>query len=221
VGIHRLDLLVVSHADIDHRGGVPAVREHLEIDDERGALAGQRPCRAGENWRWDGVDFRFIHPDRADWGDNNGSCVLRISAGDHAALLPGDIELPAETHLLALGDGLPADVLVAPHHGSRTSSSAGFVDAVAPRVVIFPAGWQNRFHHPAPEVVDRYRREGAETWITGTEGAVDIRLREDGEPAAASGWRARHARWWNARPPPRSEAVEVRNQADAAPDRDR
>ena len=125
-GLRELDLMIISHADMDHRGGAPSVRQLLEVDREIGAMSGV-PCVAGQSWNWDGVDFTLLNPPAATadtpkrserWLRNNAGCVLRISAGSHAALLPADIEAPAEKLLLATeADQLRADVLLAPHHG--------------------------------------------------------------------------------------------------------
>src|SRR3546814_17475769 len=105
--------------------------------------------------RSDGVRCMIWHPDGRGLSDNNGSCVVKID-GPFAVLMPGDIERQAEARLLHVHENeLKADVMIAPHHGSKTSSTADFVAAVAPQLVIFPAGWHNRFHHPRPEVVAR------------------------------------------------------------------
>ena len=210
-GVHELDLMVISHADLDHRGGAPAVRRLLEVDREIGALS-TTPCRVGQNWAWDGVAFEILsppadappeansavstHTKEGRWWRNNGGCVLRVSAGDHAALLPADIEAPMEKRLLAdMPDKLRADVLLAGHHGSKTSSTQPFVDAVQPQLVIFPAGWHNRFHFPRAPVVDRYLGEGAELHMTGNGGAVSVLVTAAGVGAVGD-WRADHPRLW-------------------------
>lgn len=208
--LHELDLMIISHADLDHRGGAPAVRSLLEVDSELGALS-QAHCLAGQQWNWDGVDFEILNPPgeappatpggrskSERWWRNNGGCVLRISAGGHAALLPADIEAPAEKLLLAnMPEKLRADVLVAPHHGSKTSSTQEFIDAVQPQLVIFPAGWHNQFHFPRGLVVDRYLGAGAELYMSGNQGAVSVSIAADGVGEAAD-WRADHPRLWRA-----------------------
>lgn len=193
-GVRRLDALMVSHGDNDHAGGVAAVRARLEVDREIGTARGE-PCRQGLDWTWDGVRFRTLHPNTAGgWSDNDGSCVLRVEAPGFSALLAGDIEADAEAHLVRThGAGLRADVLVAPHHGSRTSSSPEFVAAVAPRIVLFSAAWRSHYGHPRPEVVARYRALGARTAVTGAEGALAV-----APDMAVRSHRAAHARFWNA-----------------------
>jgi competence protein ComEC len=197
-GIRNLDLLMLSHTDNDHAGGVPAVRRLLHVRREIGTGQGE-PCRDGMAWEWDGVRFEALHPDAGTWSDNNSSCVLRI-AGGFTALLPGDIEAAAEQRLLAEhGDLLKSDVLLAPHHGSKTSSSEAFVMTVKPEWVIFAAGWRNHFRHPRPEVVARYEAAGAAQIVTGNSGAVKLSMnREPGSQLVAGFWRKQARKFWNA-----------------------
>ncbi|RYF25867.1 MAG: DNA internalization-related competence protein ComEC/Rec2 [Comamonadaceae bacterium] len=188
----RLDLLMLSHRDSDHTGGAAAVLAQqpqaaatgsIEAGHPLHAVRPVRPCLAGQRWQWDGVDFEVLHPTPADLAPpahrpNAVSCVLRIDAAGAgaSALLVGDIERPQETALIARGAALAADVLLVPHHGSKTSSSGAFLDAVAPRTALVQAGYRNRFGHPAPEVVKRYAardirlvetaRCGAATWTS-------------------------------------------------------
>lgn len=186
-GVRRLDRLIVSHGDLDHRGGVPAVAAALPITLRSGA-GSDRPCVNGERWRWDGVDFELLAGPEAGGSDNNGSCVLRIRFGDHAVLLAGDIEARRETELRAQAAlSLPATVLVTPHHGSRTSSTDAFIAAVAPALVVHSAGWHHRFGHPSREVVARYEARGIRQLSTGDSGAVTITVMPDG-------WRVAEAR---------------------------
>ncbi len=178
----RLDRLVLSHRDTDHVGGAAAVLATQPQSDLLSSLAADHPlllgrtaqrCEAGQAWTWDGVRFEVLHPRAQDYGaqpppkPNALSCVLRISGGGSSALLVGDIERAQEAALLArLGqaDGLArlrSTVLLAPHHGSKTSSSAEFLAAVQPAVVMVQSGYRNRYGHPAPEVMARYRALGA------------------------------------------------------------
>ena len=167
----RLDTLILSHRDMDHVGGAPAVltmqpqTQLLSSMEASNPLQNLRPaqrCVAGQHWEWDGVQFDILHPQAADYDaapakPNAMSCVLRISNGAQTALLVGDIEQPQEAQLVAsLGaKTLKADVLLVPHHGSKTSSSAEFLVAVAPRLAIVQSGYRNRFGHPAPLVSAR------------------------------------------------------------------
>ena len=174
-GEARIDTLVLSHRDLDHVGGAGAVLKALPVEDVLSSLeldhpllaAAQRTtrCSAGQSWVWDGVRFDVLRPTEADYQrtlkSNAMSCVLRIDGGGRSALLTGDIEREQEAALLAGSAGaLRSDVLIVPHHGSRTSSTAAFLDAVQPRVAVFQAGYRNRFHHPAPDVLERYRARG-------------------------------------------------------------
>jgi competence protein ComEC len=174
----RLDLLVLSHRDIDHTGGAPAVLKmqpqaellsSIEDDHELQALRPTRRCAAGQRWQWDGVDFEVLSPLAHDYEQglksNAMSCVLRISNGVQTALLVGDIEQAQEQRLVeqaqvAGASGLKVDLLLVPHHGSRFSSSGAFLDAVQARFALVQAGYRNRFGHPAQSVLVHYEERG-------------------------------------------------------------
>ncbi|MES2583197.1 MAG: DNA internalization-related competence protein ComEC/Rec2 [Pseudomonadota bacterium] len=183
----RLDTLVLSHRDMDHVGGAPAVLamqpqaallSSIEPSHPLQALRTARRCEAGQHWEWDGVRFDVLHPQAADYDtaakSNAMSCVLRITNGVQTALLAGDIEQPQEARLVAQGVDIRANVLLVPHHGSKTSSSGEFLDAVAPNIAIVQSGYRNRFGHPAPQVLARLQERqiqvvdsphcGAYTW---------------------------------------------------------
>lgn len=195
-GIRRLDLLIVSHGDLDHRGGAPAVRELLPVTRELGALADEACDR--QTWNWDGVRFEILNGPTPGLSDNDGGCVLKIDGENLSALLPADIEASGEQNLLRdHADRLRADVLFAPHHGSRTSSSAAFIETVQPKIVIFSAGWHHRFGHPSPEVVTRYRDldSGVRQYASGDSGAVIVRSGPEGPKV--SEWRNEDQRLWS------------------------
>jgi len=175
-GRRRLDRLIVSHADQDHAGGAATLLHALPVGEVLSgepipSAPGARRCRAGQSWRWDGVRFEIVYPARTGLHGNVASCVLRVVSGaGAAALLPGDLPARGEQRLLAAGRPLDSALLVAPHHGSKSSSSPAFVDAVNPREVVFSAGYRNRYGLPAPDVVRRYTAIGArprETWRSG------------------------------------------------------
>ncbi len=199
-GVTRIDTLIVSHGHNDHIGGVASLREALPAERLLSSvpeqLAPAESCRAGQHWEWDGVRFQILHPSEgAPWKDNNASCVLRIVGRHGAILLPGDIAAPAERALAAeRAADLRADVLVAPHHGSKSSSTAVFVDAVSPRLVLFPVGYRNRYRHPSPAVVERYAWIGAEWRTSPDSGALTVRLGPAG--AELSAYRESRPRYW-------------------------
>jgi competence protein ComEC len=205
-GIPDLDVLMLSHGDSDHAGGLDDVLRGIVV---KRVLAGTpdavpraavEACVAGQGWRWDGVDFEVLHPRGSDGRlrGNNRSCVLRIRNDARAALLTGDIEEVSENMLLSsVREHLRAQVLIAPHHGSRTSSSVSFVDAVRPDVVVFAAGFRNRFGFPKQDIIARYQQHGARILDTARSGAIDIRLQR----AAISihTHRQAHRRFWHSR----------------------
>ena len=169
----RVDILLLSHRDGDHIGGAPAVLamqpqaallSSIEDGHALQALRPSRRCVAGQRWVWEGVSFDVLHPAAADYEvpakPNAMSCVLRISNGKSSALLAGDIELAQEQRLVAAEAKLQANVLLVPHHGSKTSSSAAFLDAVQPTLALAQNGYRNRFGHPAAPVLERYRERG-------------------------------------------------------------
>jgi len=213
-GVRQLDTLVVTHQDNDHAGGAEAVLAGIPVARVRSSLppnhpvrliAGGRdqPCVAGQHWEWDGVRFAMLHPEAPAEGvvprkTNDIACVLRVEAGAHRLLLTSDIEAVSEAGLLSRdGAGLASDVLVVPHHGSRTSSTAAFIAATAPRWVIFPVGYRNRFHHPNPEVWARWSATGATMLRTDEGGAVIVHLGA-GEPRLETA-RALAPRYWYGR----------------------
>ncbi|HSH29425.1 MAG TPA: DNA internalization-related competence protein ComEC/Rec2 [Thiohalobacter sp.] len=208
VGRMAVDTLIVSHGDNDHSGGAPALIAAFDpvrvlYSDPPAPAPRARPCRDGQAWTWDGVDFRLLHPADASSGRNDASCVLRIeSAAGARLLLPGDIEAGAEYALLRRhAAALRAEVLVSPHHGSRTSSTPAFVRTVAPTRVIHPAGRANRYGFPHPDITARYRDAGAVQRITGCRGALQLRLDAAGAVQALPGYRERARRLWH-RPDP-------------------
>lgn len=207
-GVRRLQALVVTHQDNDHAGGAEAVLEGIEVDRVRSSLpvnhpvrliAGPRdtPCGTGQAWVWDGVRFDMLHPEVGAGGGkpNDQACVLRVEATGRRLLLTSDIEAVSEAGLLQRdAAALASDVLVVPHHGSRTSSTPAFIAATSPRWVVFPVGYRNRFRHPNPEVQARWEASGADMLRTDEAGAVSFQLgHADLQPEAE---RARQPRYW-------------------------
>ncbi|MBU4183991.1 MAG: DNA internalization-related competence protein ComEC/Rec2 [Gammaproteobacteria bacterium] len=180
----RPDTVVVSHRDSDHAGGSAAVQTEwpearwLSSFDADPA----RRCTAGQRWTWDGVDFEILHPSPEDFGPDGGgrlpsnamSCVLRVGHARQSVWLSGDLDADRETRLALARPDLRATLLLAPHHGSLTSSSPVLLNTLAPAWALVQAGYRNRFNHPAPAVLARYRERdmrwvatpdcGAATW---------------------------------------------------------
>jgi competence protein ComEC len=208
----RLDKVVLSHRDSDHTGGAPAVLEtqpqatllsSIEATHPLQALRPAERCVAGQHWVWDGVEFDVLHPlatdyERAGVKSNALSCVLRIGNGQATALLTGDIERDQEAALVRRHGDLPADVLLAPHHGSKTSSSDTLLSAVRPRLVLVQSGYRNRYGHPAAEVMARYLAHGAVVLDSPRCGAVRW---QSAAPADAACQRDAEARYWRHRAP--------------------
>lgn len=202
LGVRKLDMLLLSHADNDHAGGAPFLAEHMPVlrtvagqaQDQDTRLAVE-PCLAGQNWEWDGILFEIVHSPPPPASANEQSCVLRIAAGQGAALLPGDVGIRGEYQMLARE--VTADLLLAPHHGSRSSSSYAFIRAVNPDWVVFSAGRHSQYGHPHPQVVERYRELDAEPVYTATAGAIRFVLDDTGKTRQAWTWRARAQRFWH------------------------
>jgi len=211
-GIKALDMLVVSHSDLDHVGGADALLRSVQVTELNSSLPDghalprlakrERRCAAGQAWAWDGVRFEMLGPGPASYGDrrlkaNARSCVLRISAGGRAILLAGDIEAAQEAALLRDDpERLRADVLLAPHHGSGTSSTEAFLRAVGPSVGIFQVGHRNRYRHPQKQVLERYATLGIDRLRTDQQGAITLRF---GPAPDVASYRATHARYWHGR----------------------
>jgi competence protein ComEC len=209
LGVKRLDVLVLSHHDIDHMGAAPSLLAVLPVSR---ILSGQvakmqgdgiaaTPCVAGQSWTWDGVRFDMLAPRSKDVAtdDNAASCVLRVATQQQALLVTGDLPQQQEKQLVErYGTALRASVLVLGHHGSRTSSSPLFLDAVSPLWALSSNGYRNRYRHPHPEVLARVASHGARVWRTDQTGAVRIEV-SDG--VAMTAWRKEAPRYWRFRQP--------------------
>jgi competence protein ComEC len=171
-------------------------------------------CQGPQHWRWDGVGFRVLHPPRwLPYLRNDSSCVLRVEAGGHVLLLPGDIGQHVEARLLhEHAQALRADLLLVPHHGSRTSSTPEFVRAVAPRWAVVSSGADNRFGLPRADIVDRYARAGAIVLDTASSGAIRFRIDQSGVHLF-SVRRADRPRYWREPAPGPRSGYATGNQA--------
>ena len=203
LGVRRIDRAVISHGDNDHAGGYAAVQAEFPVavtqaPEGVGLPFATRSCRAGDGWRWDGVEFRFLHPPaHFPYLANESSCVLSIRSAHGSALLTGDIGEVVERDLVRLyAQRLASDVVLIAHHGSGGSSDADFVVAVQPRYALVSSGHGNRFGHPKPEVMQRWRHAGAHTFDTASGGALRVGLRARGLEVETR--RGAQPRWWDA-----------------------
>ncbi len=203
--ISSLDTVIISHADADHAGGLAGIVANISSSLYMGSditifapeLAAV-PCRTGTSWTWDEIHFELLHPDSSAYGRNNGSCVLQITAGSQTILLPGDIERLVEKRLVETAE-LSARILIAPHHGSRTSSTSSFVAKVHPEFVVFSSGYLNRFGHPAAEVVERYEQASSEMLNTAKSGALTFTISPEGVITLGE-YRREKRRFWSTPP---------------------
>ena len=193
-GIERLSGLIITHQDIDHSGGALSVMQVVPVQWLASSLPAEHAivarrnadggmalrCEAGQRWAWDDVRFEMLQPTIDDYAlprlkPNDLSCVVRIESDYGSALLTGDLEARGELELVRRDpESLKSDVLVVPHHGSRTSSTPAFIAAVAPRVAVFTPGYRNRFGHPRPDIVARYTSAGIQTYRTDYDGALSF-----------------------------------------------
>ncbi|MFK7730055.1 MAG: DNA internalization-related competence protein ComEC/Rec2 [Pseudomonadales bacterium] len=181
-GIGKLDTLVLSHSDNDHAGGVAGLLENISVTNTlasyRAPTDARTLCKAGLQWQWDTVHFSVLSPTAADASaakaNNDQSCVIRIDTPGSSILLTGDVSRSVEHKMLSSGEALSADILLMPHHGSKSSSSAEFIAAVAPRYAIASAGYKNRFNHPHTSVVERYANAGVTQLNTAKSGAIEF-----------------------------------------------
>jgi competence protein ComEC len=199
-GVTRVDTLIVSHGDNDHIGGSTSLLAALPVTRVLSSVPERLPnaeaCQSGQAWEWDGVRFVMLHP-QADTqlAGNNRCCVLRVETRSGQALLPGDIAAKAEHELLErTAEQLRADLLVTPHHGSKTSSTEAFVDAVRPQVALLPVGYRNRYHHPHPLVEARYRERGILLADSASAGAITVEL--GGPGLSLQRYRETQRRYW-------------------------
>lgn len=201
-GIHQIDKLVVSHMDLDHRGGVTSIMNSLKVLDfltsEPSFYPQYHPhaCERGQQWQWDGITFDVLFPPQNWQGSrNDGSCVLRMSVGNKSLLLTGDIEKQAENFLLEYEANLSSKILLIPHHGSKTSSSIEFIKKVDPKIGLIANGYRNRYRLPHQSIIRRYQQQQVQLFETGQQGAVEFIL-EDGKNPKIETYRSKHHHFW-------------------------
>lgn len=189
--VQQIDKLIISHADLDHAGGAPrlvrdwSIGQKLSGEPQRLAqvyrLEGFKQCEAGQQWHWDGVDFEILAPGLFEVRDHNDhSCVLSVSSGEQRLMITGDLGARHERLLTYYyePERLASEVLVAGHHGSRHSSDPRWLSALQPDLVLFPAGYRNRFAFPHDEVIERVEQQSADWLNTACEGAIQIHFSE-------------------------------------------
>lgn len=201
----KVDMLVVSHGDNDHIGGAGAILKRLPVSliktsvPEKFSSTNTNICLRGETWNWDGVNFKFLYPSREQLNlGNDSSCVLRITSGNNHILLTGDIEKFSENYLVDReGEKLKSDILVAPHHGSKTSGVDEFINYVNPQFVLFPIGYRNRYHFPHSSVVAKYDVLGAQRFDSVSAGSIKFLVSRNQPLARPILFREIHHRYWN------------------------
>ena len=218
-GVTQLDGMVVSHQDVDHSGGalsllqtVPVTWLASSLPDHNAIIRTRRAegrtalrCVAGQRWVWDGVEFTMLHPTEAHYINpktktNDLSCVVHVANATGSALLTGDIEARTEVNLIERdAAALRADLLIVPHHGSRTSSTSAFIAAVQPAIAVFTPGYRNRFGHSRNEIVERYAAARVRTYRTDYEGALSFAF-EPGATLSPRAERDSNRRYWRAAP---------------------
>lgn len=202
LAIHKIDLLVVSHGDNDHMGGVDALVKAYPIKTIKTSviekISGSRYCMAGDKWQWDGVAFTFIYPSVNELHlGNDSSCVLKINNGKHSVLIPGDIEKYAETKLLQTTfTELPSELLIAPHHGSKTSGKKEFIDTVHPSYVLYAIGYRNRYHFPHPSIITQYAKMASMQLNTAQAGALRFEFGKEKSIIPPDKYRLTHQHYW-------------------------
>lgn len=210
-GVGALSGVIVSHDDNDHSGGLQSVLRDIptgwllhglpSASPLLSAAPSPRHCARGQQWQWDSVRFEILNPPVTAYAesgrrDNDYSCVLKVSRGGQSLLITGDAERRGELELLESGADLSATALVAGHHGSRTSSMDKFVERVYPRYGIFTVGYRNRFGHPHPQVLARFRDLDANILRSDASGLIRLTFGEAG--VVASEYRPSHRRYWHA-----------------------
>ncbi|MGR9043912.1 MAG: DNA internalization-related competence protein ComEC/Rec2 [Gammaproteobacteria bacterium] len=205
-GIGKIDSLIISHGDNDHIGGTDSLVQSFAVDHiltsvpENLSRYSVDRCEAGQAWLWDGVRFSMLAPGpQILAAENDNSCVLKIESEFGNFLLTGDIEQQAESWLVqTYGGKLRSDIMVAPHHGSKTSSTRAFLRLVRPEVALIPAGYKNRFGFPHKEILQRYEAQQI-TWLNAAEqGAITVHLKKSGREIHSQ--RREQGRYWNMKP---------------------
>jgi competence protein ComEC len=222
---NKIDSLVISHGDNDHIGGAQAILKNhpktkvfssvpdkmVKIFDSLGMHPDKNDlsvnesfnrqvnfCKANYTWIWDNIQFSFLYPfDYNSNLGNDGSCVLLIDNGKHKILLSGDIEKFAEKELLLrTPEKLKADMIIAPHHGSKTSGLKQFIAAVNPEYVVYATGYRNRYHFPHQSVVASYEKLQVKAINTADSGTLQFKFTQNELIDPPEWHRAKHKKYW-------------------------
>lgn len=199
-----VDVLVVSHDDRDHSGGASSLLEAMPVGQFYSSREGLLPersnllCHQGQSWKWDGVQFEFLHPlAESDGSDNDQSCVLKVSNAQQSVLLTGDIQKQGEKQLLKLpADVLQSSIVLMPHHGSNSSSIGAFIRAVNADWALASAGYRSRYRHPSDKVLARYKGAGVSILNTASHGALQFRVENSKKLVRPITYRQHQARFW-------------------------
>jgi competence protein ComEC len=175
-GIQAIDKVILSHDDNDHAGGIGVLQSEYQITEIMGVTDGYTACQYPKQWQWDQVQFEIYSPlELIPYLANNSSCVLKVSSMYGSILLTGDIEEPVEYRLInKFPTQIKSDVLLIPHHGSKTSSSLSFIQQVNPKVAINSSGFMNQFNHPHPKIKQQYINQNIEFYDTQDKGMIEV-----------------------------------------------
>jgi competence protein ComEC len=211
-GIEHIDTILLSHTDLDHRGGLKSILEVykpgkiITSTPEKLTESISDKCQGGQHWQWDGIDFEILSPHptwqslphpQAFFKTNNQSCVLKVTTGQNSILLTGDIESMIEEALIQENVPLKARLLVVPHHGSKGSSTKAFIEKVSPEYALFAVGQYNRFGFPRSSVVEAYQAIGAKTEINALTGMIHFRLLPNTQTLAPLFWKKNQQHVWS------------------------
>ncbi len=204
-GIAKVDQLIISHGDNDHIGGAESLIQGITVDKILTSIPEKLSehqainCMAGQTWSWDGVDFSILSPVEHTGSENDNSCVLQVKTAHGTALLTGDIEANAEAWLVkTYGKQLKAQLLIAPHHGSKTSSTLEFLQTVQAKTVLIPAGYRNQFGHPHTDVIARYQALHTDYLSSADSGAIRVEFKNGARQISA--YRQTNRRYWHNTP---------------------
>ncbi len=183
VGIKELDKVIISHSDNDHAGGLAVLQQSIAINEliyNVNPTKNRGICQQGRSFYWQGLTFAMLWPENKVAKENDDSCVLLIADGKYKVLLTGDISQKVESELIRQYPQLQADILVVPHHGSKTSSSAEFIRQLNPTIAIVSAGFLNRWNMPVVDVVKRYQKNNVQLLNSAESGQIVLKFTDKG-----------------------------------------